>query len=209
MPFRKWVSPGMTLRVRDSAESHTSRASLAGIFTCSWFWTVLPPCVTGLVVWWKHSTERPGKPYKQPPVVSTSRHNGSRFFKTSRYASHIVLRHLTLALIFLHPVVFMVLSPRSADGGAINSFVPGAVNPNVAGNPVMAPPMTKTVRPVEISDVLYNPGMGVADFQFGWGSGKPLPTPEEYPPRPSPIFDGPGTCLSHPRVDTTSIWWIT
>ena len=91
------------------------------------------------------------------------------------------------ALIFLQ-AVSMLLSAHVADGGAIISFTPGAVNPSVAGNPVIAPSKTVTVRPVEISDVLYNPGMGFADFQFGWGSGKPLPTPEEYPPQTIAYF---------------------
>ena len=94
----------------------------------------------------------------------------------------------TLALIFLLAVVFMLLSSCGAVGGAISGLTPGAVNPSAAGNPVMAPPKTVTVRPVEISNVLYNPGMGFADFQFGWGSGKPLPTPEEYPPQTVAYF---------------------
>jgi len=55
------------------------------------------------------------------------------------------------------------------------------------GSPPGAVP-TVTVRPIEISDILYNPGMGFADFQFGWGSGKPLPTPEEYPPQTVAYF---------------------
>ena len=32
--------------------------------------------------------------------------------------------------------------------------------------PVIASPTTITVRPIEITDVLYNPGMGFADFQL-------------------------------------------
>jgi hypothetical protein len=37
---------------------------------------------------------------------------------------------------------------------------------------------TVTVRPTEIDDILYNPGIGFADFHFGIGS--PLP-PSQYP----------------------------
>jgi len=39
-------------------------------------------------------------------------------------------------------------------------------------------PSTVTVRPIEVDDVLYNPGMGFADFHFG--SGNP-PPPDAYP----------------------------
>ncbi len=46
-----------------------------------------------------------------------------------------------------------------------------------AAGPIPAPGMV-TDRPVEIHDVLYNPGMGFADFHFGWGNSPP---PEEYP----------------------------
>ncbi|HNI69408.1 MAG TPA: beta-galactosidase, partial [Nitrospira sp.] len=35
-----------------------------------------------------------------------------------------------------------------------------------------------TVQPREIDDVLYNPGMGFADFHFGFGH---PPKPDEYP----------------------------
>jgi hypothetical protein len=97
------------------------------------------------------------------------------------------VRYHILALIFLQ-AVSRLLYPRGADGGAVNSFTPGAAIPNVAGNPVIAPSKSVTVRLLEISDVLYNPGMGFADFQFGWGSGKPLPTPEEYPPQTVAYF---------------------
>ncbi len=38
--------------------------------------------------------------------------------------------------------------------------------------------ITRTVEPVEIADVLFNPGIGLADFHFGWGH---PPSPEEYP----------------------------
>src|SRR5262249_42218885 len=50
------------------------------------------------------------------------------------------------------------------------SPVPGGVDPTSA--PVV------TVRPTEIDDILYNPGMGFADFHFGIGS--PLP-PSQHP----------------------------
>src|SRR5690349_14914973 len=35
-----------------------------------------------------------------------------------------------------------------------------------------------TVRPREIDDLLYNPGMGVTDFHFGFGHPPPI---EQYP----------------------------
>jgi Domain of unknown function (DUF4832)/Beta-galactosidase len=46
-------------------------------------------------------------------------------------------------------------------------------------------PSTVTVRPIGIEDVLYNPGMGFADFHFG--SGNPR-SPEEYPPQTVAYF---------------------
>jgi hypothetical protein len=55
----------------------------------------------------------------------------------------------------------------------------------VPGNPVLASPSTVTVLPIEIEDVLYNPGMGFADFHFG--SGNP-PPPDEYPPQTVAYF---------------------
>ena len=42
-----------------------------------------------------------------------------------------------------------------------------------------------TVRPTETTDVLYNPGMGFADFHFG--SGNP-PPPSQYPPQTVAYF---------------------
>lgn len=51
--------------------------------------------------------------------------------------------------------------------------------------PVFKTSPTVTVRPVEIDKVLYNPGMGFADFHFG--SGNPLP-PDEYPPQTVAYF---------------------
>ena len=97
------------------------------------------------------------------------------------------VRYLLLTVIFLSEV-FLLLSPCGTAGGTENSFTPGAATLSVSGKPVVAPPKTVTVRPVEIGDVLYNPGMGFADFQFGRGSGKPLPTPEEYPPQTVAYF---------------------
>ncbi|MBH0209794.1 MAG: DUF4832 domain-containing protein, partial [Nitrospira sp.] len=37
---------------------------------------------------------------------------------------------------------------------------------------------TVTAHPKEIMDVLYNPGMGLADFHFGFGH---PPTTDQYP----------------------------
>ncbi|MEW6720960.1 MAG: DUF4832 domain-containing protein [Thermodesulfobacteriota bacterium] len=48
-------------------------------------------------------------------------------------------------------------------------------------SPVREAPTVVTVRPVEIDDVLYNPGMGLADFHFGAGWGIPPPSIESYP----------------------------
>ncbi|MBI2895253.1 MAG: DUF4832 domain-containing protein [Deltaproteobacteria bacterium] len=38
---------------------------------------------------------------------------------------------------------------------------------------------TITVNPTEVDDILYNPGMGFADFHFGWGNPPPA---NEHPP---------------------------
>ena len=46
-------------------------------------------------------------------------------------------------------------------------------------------PGTVTVRPTGIGDVLYNPGMGFADFHFGWGT---PPPPDQYPPQTVAYF---------------------
>jgi len=94
----------------------------------------------------------------------------------------------TLALIILQAAVFVLLSSHEANGGDTYSFDPGATIPSVAGIPFVAPSKTITVRPVEIGDILYNPGMGIADFQFGAGWGKPPPPPEEYPPQTVAYF---------------------
>ena len=56
---------------------------------------------------------------------------------------------------------------------------------SVVINPAGPPPTTVTVRPVETSDILYNPGMGFADFHFGWGH---PPPPSEYPPQTVAYF---------------------
>jgi Domain of unknown function (DUF4832)/Beta-galactosidase len=53
-------------------------------------------------------------------------------------------------------------------------------NPSVPGSSPVESPSTITVQPIEIEDVLYNPGMGFADFHFG--SGNP-PPPDAYPPQ--------------------------
>jgi hypothetical protein len=55
----------------------------------------------------------------------------------------------------------------------------------VPASSIRESPSTVTVRPIEIDDVLYNPGMGFADFHFG--SGNP-PSPEEYPPQTVAYF---------------------
>jgi hypothetical protein len=46
-------------------------------------------------------------------------------------------------------------------------------------------PTTATVRPAEIDNVLYNPGMGFADFHFGWGDPPPA---SAYPPQTVAYF---------------------
>lgn len=97
------------------------------------------------------------------------------------------VRDRTLAMIFL-PAIFMLLPSCGAGGGAMNGIAPGVAILNGAGKPVIAPPATVTVRPIEISDVLYNPGMGIADFHFGAGWGKPPPPPGEYPPQTVAYF---------------------
>jgi hypothetical protein len=57
--------------------------------------------------------------------------------------------------------------------------------PRVPASSIHESPYTITVRPIEIEDVLYNPGMGFADFHFG--SGNP-PSPAEYPPQTVAYF---------------------
>jgi hypothetical protein len=58
----------------------------------------------------------------------------------------------------------------------------GARNGSPSGG---APAATVTVRPVETDDVLSNPGMGFADFHFGWGH---PPPPSQYPPQTVAYF---------------------
>jgi hypothetical protein len=78
------------------------------------------------------------------------------------------IRDYALALVFLPAAsVFLIAAPPHTEGSESAD---------------------KTVRPVEIDDVLYNPGMGIADFQFGAGWGKPPPPPEEYPPQTVAYF---------------------
>ena len=110
---------------------------------------------------------------------------------------------MTLALTFL-PVIFMLLSPCGASGGeGINRFPPevasivvtlrstsisansAVVGGDVTPNGAITKAKTVTVRPIEIEDVLYNPGMGFADFHFGWGT---PPPPTEYPPQTVAYF---------------------
>jgi len=71
---------------------------------------------------------------------------------------------MNLALILL-PAVFLLLAPCGAAGAKIDLPIESG---------------TVTVRPNEIDDILYNPGMGVADFHFGWGN---PPPPSKYPPQ--------------------------
>jgi hypothetical protein len=66
----------------------------------------------------------------------------------------------------------IVLPGIPADSG-LNSGARTA--PNAVA---LASPQTVTVRPTEIDDILYNPGMGFADFHFEIGS--PLP-PGQHP----------------------------
>jgi hypothetical protein len=51
------------------------------------------------------------------------------------------------------------------------------------GPNALVPPRgsTVTVQPTEIDDILYNPGMGFADFHLGFGN-PPLP-PSQHPRR--------------------------
>jgi len=63
-----------------------------------------------------------------------------------------------------------------------------------------------TVRPLEIDEVLYNPGMGFADFHFG--SGNP-PSPGEYPPQTVAYVRWTWDELEQAEDNTTSTWWIT
>jgi hypothetical protein len=109
---------------------------------------------------------------------------------------------MNLSLIFL-PAVFMLLAPCRAGGEGIDGFPSGAapvvpplrassISANGAmtdGNMTPSGPIiqsnTVTVRPIEINDVLYNPGMGFADFHFGRGN---PPPPSEYPPQTVAYF---------------------
>jgi hypothetical protein len=58
----------------------------------------------------------------------------------------------------------------------------GTRNEPVPGD---APPATVTIRPTETDNVLYNPGMGFADFHFGFGHPPPQ---SEYPPQTVAYF---------------------
>lgn len=57
-----------------------------------------------------------------------------------------------------------------------------------------------TVHPREIDEVLYNPGMGFADFHFD--SGIPR-LPRSIRTQPWPIFVGRGPSWNQPKVSTT------
>jgi hypothetical protein len=60
----------------------------------------------------------------------------------------------------------------------------GAIISFTASSPG-SPPTVVTVRPIETSDILYNPGMGFADFHFGWGNPPPA---GQYPPQTVAYF---------------------
>lgn len=62
-----------------------------------------------------------------------------------------------------------------------------------------------TVYPREIDDVLYNPGMGVADFHFGFGH---PPTVEEYPRATVAYFRWPWAELE-PAEGQYNLRWST
>jgi len=70
---------------------------------------------------------------------------------------------------------------QNEDGNNPNPDNPG----NVPGPGTQSPPPIPdasgvTVTPVEIDDILFNPGMGFADFSFAWGAS---PLPENVHPR--------------------------
>ena len=72
----------------------------------------------------------------------------------------------------------LAVPPASGGSGSAGDAAGGSF-------PADAAPATVTVRPVETSDVLYNPGMGFADFHFGWGH---PPPPNQYPPQTVAYF---------------------
>jgi len=86
-----------------------------------------------------------------------------------------LVQDYALALVFL-PAVSIFLASCGVSRGAVVS---------IAGNPVDSAPKTLRVRPIETNDVLYNPGIGFADFHFG--RGRPL-SPSEYPPQTVAYF---------------------
>src|SRR5687768_12342603 len=55
---------------------------------------------------------------------------------------------------------------------------PASDGPEPSVSPLQSPEKTVTVRPREIDDILYNPGMGFTDFHFGFGHPPPV---EAYP----------------------------
>jgi len=84
-------------------------------------------------------------------------------------------RDYALALVFLSAVSILHASCGVSRGAVFS----------VAGNAVDSTPKTVRVLPIETSDVLYNPGMGFADFHFGWGH---PPPPSECPPQAVAYF---------------------
>jgi hypothetical protein len=85
------------------------------------------------------------------------------------------VRCYALALVFLLAVSILLASCGISRGAVLS----------VAENPVDSTPTTVTARPVEIDEVLYNPGMGFADFHFGWDHPPPS---SEYPPQTVAYF---------------------
>ena len=85
-------------------------------------------------------------------------------------------RHYVFARIFLPTIcIFLTTCAGGGGGGGAASVTP----------PLDTNPTTVTVRPVETSDIFYNPGMGFADFHFGWGHPPPS---SEYPPQTVAYF---------------------
>lgn len=68
-------------------------------------------------------------------------------------------------------------SSVTTDAGDVDGRADSSTEAETNGD-TPTPPGTITVHPTEIDDVLTNPGMGFADFEFAWGSEPPL---TEYP----------------------------
>jgi hypothetical protein len=101
-------------------------------------------------------------------------------------------------------IVTITTGVKDLAGNALENSYGFGFTTSSSGNPPGAVP-TVTVRPVETSDNLYNPGMGFADFHFGWGN---PPLRASILPRPSPTSAGRGTNSSPPRGSITLVWWI-